>query len=124
MEGIVVQFRRGRHRIHEKHYLLDLGMGNRGEASKLVGKEVEWKSPAGKVIKGKISSTHGNKGLVRAIFEKGLPGQAITTSIKLEGSVGDDKDKGKKGKDKKDNKKGSKEKDEGHKKEVKKEDEK
>ena len=32
MEGIVVQFRRGRHRIHEKHYLLDVGLGDREEA--------------------------------------------------------------------------------------------
>ena len=30
-------------------------------------------------FKGKISSAHGNKGLVRVIFEKGLLGQAITT---------------------------------------------
>ena len=51
--------------------------------SKLVGKEVQWKSPAGKIIKGKISDAHGNKGLVRAIFESGLPGQAITTEIEV-----------------------------------------
>ena len=42
----------------------------------MVGKEVVWKSPSGKEIKGKVSDAHGNKGLVRAIFEKGLPGQA------------------------------------------------
>ena len=36
-----------------------------------------------KIIKGKVSDAHGNKGLVRAIFEKGLPGQAITTEIEL-----------------------------------------
>ena len=81
MKGIVVQFRRGRHRIHERHYLLDLGLQNRDEAKKYSGKEVEWKSPAGKMIKGKISDAHGNNGLVRAIFEKGLPGQAMTTEI-------------------------------------------
>ena len=81
MKGIIVQFRRGRHRIHERHYLLDLGLQNRDEAKKYSGKEVEWKSPAGKMIKGKISDAHGNNGLVRAIFEKGLPGQAMTTEI-------------------------------------------
>jgi large subunit ribosomal protein L35Ae len=86
MKGIVVQFRRGRKVIHEKHFLLDLGMKDREEAKKLVGKEVEWKSPAGKVIKGKISSAHGNNGLVRAIFEKGLPGQSITTEVALKGT--------------------------------------
>ncbi len=85
-KGIVVQFRRGRHRIHEKHYLLDLGFKNREEASKSRGKHVEWKSEGGKVISGKISDAHGNKGLVRAIFEKGLPGQAVTTHIEMKES--------------------------------------
>jgi large subunit ribosomal protein L35Ae len=83
MKGIVVQFRRSRHRIHERHYLLDLGLTNRDEAKKMAGKDVEWKSPAGKIIKGKISDAHGNKGLVRAIFESGLPGQAITTDVEV-----------------------------------------
>jgi large subunit ribosomal protein L35Ae len=83
MKGIVVQFRRSRHRIHERHYLLDVGMTKREDAKKLVGKEVSWKSPAGKIIKGKISDAHGNKGIVRAIFESGLPGQAITTEVEV-----------------------------------------
>ena len=39
--------------------------------------------PAGKTINGKIAGPHGNKGLVRAIFEKGLPGQAITTKVEV-----------------------------------------
>jgi|TARA_Y100000310_G_scaffold218291_1_gene219542 large subunit ribosomal protein L35Ae len=82
--GKVIQFRRGRHTIHERHFLIELdGSSNRIEAEKFVGKVVEWKSPAGKIIKGKISAPHGNKGIVRAIFEKGLPGQAITTSVEI-----------------------------------------
>jgi large subunit ribosomal protein L35Ae len=88
MKGIIVQFRRGRHRIHEKHYLLDLGLQSRDEAKKMAGKSVEWKSPSGKLICGKISDAHGNKGLVRAIFEKGLPGQAITDEIEIKDSIG------------------------------------
>jgi large subunit ribosomal protein L35Ae len=88
MKGIVVQFRRGRHRIHEKHYLLDLGLTSRAEAKKMAGKNVEWKSSAGKIISGKISDAHGTKGLVRAIFEKGLPGQAVTTDVEVKESVG------------------------------------
>ena len=81
--GKVIQFRRGRNNIHEKHFLLDFGATSRTEAEKLKGKNVEWKSPAGKIIKGKIAAAHGNKGLVRAIFEKGLPGQAITTGVEV-----------------------------------------
>lgn len=87
MKGIVVQFRRGRHTVHEKHFLLDIGLASREEAKKMAGKEVAWKSSAGKIIKGKISDAHGNKGLVRAIFERGLPGQAITTEIEVKGDV-------------------------------------
>lgn len=64
-----------------KQYLLDVGMTSRDEAKKMAGRDVEWKSPAGKIIKGKIADAHGNKGLVRAIFEKGLPGQALATTI-------------------------------------------
>jgi len=84
MKGKVIQFRRGRHTVHERHFLIEVeGVKTREEAGKLVGKEVEWKSPAGKIIKGKISSAHGNKGVVRAIFEKGLPGQAVTTNVEI-----------------------------------------
>ncbi len=83
MKGIVVQFRRGRRNVHERHYLLDFGLKNRAEAKAMAGKVVEWKSSANKIIKGKISDAHGNKGLVRAIFEKGLPGQAVTTDIEI-----------------------------------------
>lgn len=88
MKGIVVQFRRSRHRIHERHYLLDLGFTNREEAKKMAGKSVVWKSSAGKVINGKISDAHGNKGLVRAVFETGLPGQAVTTDVEVKDSEG------------------------------------
>ncbi|MDP2672947.1 MAG: 50S ribosomal protein L35ae [Nanoarchaeota archaeon] len=84
VNGKVVQFRRGRHVIHEKHFLIEIaGTKNRSEAEKFVGKMVVWKSPAGKEIRGKISSPHGNNGIVRAIFEKGLPGQAVTTSVEV-----------------------------------------
>ncbi len=84
MKGRVIQFRRGRHTIHEKHFLIEIeGIKNREESGKLVGKNVEWKSPAGKIIRGKISGSHGNKGVLRAIFEKGLPGQAVTTEVEI-----------------------------------------
>lgn len=86
MKGKVIQFRRGRHTIHERHFLIEInGVSNQGEAQKFAGKEVFWKSRSGKVIKGKISVPHGNKGLVRVIFEKGLPGQALATEVDIGG---------------------------------------
>lgn len=57
---------------------------NREKASKLVGKKVSWKTPAGKEIKGIIKAAHGNKGAVRVLFEKGMPGQAVGEKVKIE----------------------------------------
>ncbi len=80
----IVQFRRGRHTIHEKHFLIEIkGVSDKKDAEKFVGREVVWQSPAGKKIKGEISGTHGNNGIVRAIFEKGLPGQAVATKVEI-----------------------------------------
>ncbi len=83
-KGKVIQFRRGRKTVHEKHFLIEIeDISTRKDAEKFVGKEVIWKSSAGKIIKGKVSSAHGNKGVIRAIFEKGLPGQAVTTEVEI-----------------------------------------
>jgi large subunit ribosomal protein L35Ae len=83
MKGKVVQFRRGLKHVHERHFILDLGAKDKKDAEKLVGKDVSWKSPAGKVIKGKVSGSHGTRGLVRAIFDRGLPGQSINTEVEV-----------------------------------------
>ena len=82
--GKVIQFRRGRKTISERHFLIEIdGVSSKEQATKFVGKVVVWKSPAGKEINGKIAATHGSKGVVRAIFERGLPGQAITTKVEI-----------------------------------------
>lgn len=84
MKGKVVQFRRGRTIVHKRHFLIRVdGVSDKESANKLVGKDVEWKSPAGKLIKGKVSGAHGNNGVIRVIFEKGLPGQAISTEVEI-----------------------------------------
>jgi len=85
MKATVIQFRRGRKTYKPRHFILDVQAKSKEEAEKFVSKNVEWTSPGKtkKVIKGKIASSHGNKGLVRAIFEKGLPGQAITTEVEV-----------------------------------------
>jgi large subunit ribosomal protein L35Ae len=48
-----------------------------------VGKTVSWKSPVGKVITGKITNVHGNKGVLRVQFEKGMPGQSIGAKVEV-----------------------------------------
>lgn len=84
MKGIIVNYRRGRHTQNPRQMIIKIeGIDERKKAEKLVGKEVIWKSPSGKEIKGKILAPHGNKGAVRARFEKGLPGQAIGMEVEI-----------------------------------------
>lgn len=79
----IVQFRRGRHNYKPRHFILDVDVGNKEKAEKFIGKNVEWESESGKTIKGEIKNTHGNSGKVRAIFERGLPGQAINQKCEV-----------------------------------------
>ena len=57
MKARIIQFRRGNHTVHERHFLIEIhGVTTRAEAEKFVGKDVDWKSPAGKIIHGKIAA--------------------------------------------------------------------
>lgn len=86
MEGIIVNFRRGRKTVRSTHMIIEVeGVKNREEAKKLVGKKVLWVAPGKqkKEFKGEIRSAHGNKGVVRAIFDKGMPGQSVGTKVEV-----------------------------------------
>ena len=85
MEGVIASFRRGRHTQTTNQMIINAnGVDNRDKAAKLVGKAVVWKSPAGKEIKGSVRSAHGNKGALRVLFEKGMPGQSLMSKVKIE----------------------------------------
>tara|TARA_Y100000310_G_C20224998_1_gene597502 strand:+ start:281 stop:562 length:282 start_codon:yes stop_codon:yes gene_type:complete len=86
VDGRVIQFRQGRHTQKVRHFLIEVpGIDSRDKADKFKGNDVFWKSPGKepKVIGGKVAAAHGNKGVLRAIFEKGLPGQAIGTKVEI-----------------------------------------
>jgi len=87
MAATIVNFRGSRRRKHGNQMILLVdGVENKDKAKSLVGKTVVWTSPGKnkKEIKGKISAAHGNKGAVRAIFEKGMPGQSLSEKVKVE----------------------------------------
>lgn len=85
MQGVIVNFRRGRKTQKMNHLIVCLNsVDSKEKAAKLVGKAVVWKSPAGKEIKGKVASAHGNNGAVRVIFEKGMPGQSFSTTVEIQ----------------------------------------
>ncbi len=84
MKGKVLSFRRGKTKVVPRHFVLEIeGLDKKEKAKTFIGKEVFWKNTQGTIIKGKIMSTHGNKGHVRAVFERGLPGQAINDSVEI-----------------------------------------
>ena len=83
MEGTIVNFRGGRHTQYDNQMIIDVGM-DKEKAKALVGKKVSWLNEKGNAINGKISSLHGNSGAVRAIFEKGMPGQSLGKKVKIE----------------------------------------
>lgn len=87
MVGIVSHFRGSFRRKKGNHLIVIVpGVDSREKAQSYVGKAAVWTAPGkGKTqIKGKVSAPHGNKGAVRVIFERGLPGQSLGQEIKIE----------------------------------------
>jgi ribosomal protein L35AE/L33A len=85
MEGIIVNFRKGRHTQYGNQMVISIpSITKKEKASTLIGKKVVWTNSTGNSIVGKISAAHGNKGAVRSIFEKGMPGQSVGSKVKIE----------------------------------------
>ena len=73
MKGVISNFRGGKHTVHHSQMIVVLKDADRAKAEKLIGKNVVWKTPSNKEVKGTITSTHGSKGSVRVKFEKECP---------------------------------------------------
>jgi len=85
MEAVIINYRRGKRTQNTGQMIIKIaGIDTKEKASKLLNKKVVWKSPANKELVGIIKNLHGNTGALRAAFEKGLPGQAIGTKLKVE----------------------------------------
>jgi large subunit ribosomal protein L35Ae len=85
MEAVIVNYRRSRHTQAPNQLLLSVaGVHSRKTALPLVGKKVVWISPAKKQITGKISGPHGNRGVVRVRFSRGLPGEALGQKVRIQ----------------------------------------
>lgn len=85
MQATIVNYRQGKHTQKDSHMVLSVqGVTSKADAAKLVGKSVVYKTQTGKEIKGTISSSHGNSGAVRAVFEKGMPGQSLSARVDIQ----------------------------------------
>ena len=83
MEGLIASFRGGVHTQKGNHMIIH-AVASKEEAEALVGKAVSYTTPSGNIIKGKVAAAHGNRGAIRVIFERGMPGQSITKKVKIE----------------------------------------
>ncbi len=84
MKGRIVNYRGGmRTQETDQMVILAENCSTKEDASKLIGKGVEWTTPSGKKIVGRIIKAHGRTGSVLARFNKGLPGQALGTGVEI-----------------------------------------
>ena len=85
IQGIIVNYRVGPKTQRPKECIIQFThVTSASEASRLIGRKIAWKSGKNKII-GKIVALHGKKGLVKARFRKGVPGQALGTTVELVG---------------------------------------
>lgn len=85
MEGIIVNYRIGRHTQNTNQMIIKVNeINDKESAKKLIDKKVSWKTPSGKEMEGIIKNIHGNNGAVRAHFKIGLPGQSIGKKVRIE----------------------------------------
>ena len=84
MKGTIVNYRGGRHTQYPKQMIIATDLKKREDAEKLVGKAVTFTTPSKKTITGKVAAAHGNSGAVRVIFDKGMPGQAISEPVEIQ----------------------------------------
>ncbi len=84
MKAVILNYRQGK-RTQSTNQLIvkPEKSSNKEDASKLMGRRVEWITPSGKKIVGKVTRVHGRKGTVIAKFSKGLPGQALSTEAEI-----------------------------------------
>ncbi|MFH1399290.1 MAG: 50S ribosomal protein L35ae [Candidatus Woesearchaeota archaeon] len=82
MEGRIMCFRQGRHTQTNNQMLVSVAdVDTKEKAEKLVGKSVQYTTPTGNTISGEVRAVHGNKGALRVLFERGMPGQAIGQKV-------------------------------------------
>ncbi|MCD6547115.1 MAG: 50S ribosomal protein L35ae [Nanoarchaeota archaeon] len=84
MEAIITSYRRSRHRQYPNQILIKADGIGYTKAHAFLGKKVIVQVSKNKKFIGKIVALHGKKGVVRARFKKGLPGQVIGKKCEIQ----------------------------------------
>ena len=81
--GTILNYRIGIGTQNPKECLIQFAhVNSAAHAGQLFNRKVVWKQGDSKFI-GKIVGVHGKKGVVRVKFQKGVPGQALGTTVEL-----------------------------------------
>ncbi|MQY62316.1 50S ribosomal protein L35ae [archaeon] len=81
--GTILNYRIGIRTQNPKECLIQFAHVNSASlAGQLFNRKVVWKQGNSKLI-GTIAGVHGKKGVVRVKFQKGVPGQALGTTVEL-----------------------------------------
>jgi len=81
LKGTIVNYHIGIRTQASREVLIDFGqMCPSQEIGKLIGRKLIWKIGENTII-GKAISFHGKKGVIIARFRRGLPGQALGTTV-------------------------------------------
>ena len=81
--GTIVNYRIGIKTQNPKECLIQFQHINSASlADQLIGRKVVWKQGDNKFI-GKIAGSHGKNGVVKVKFQKGVPSQALGTTVEL-----------------------------------------
>ena len=85
LTGIIVNYRIGPRTQRSRECILKFANArSSSEAARLIGRKITC-SVGERKIRGKIVALHGRRGLVRARFRKGVPGEALGTRVQIIG---------------------------------------
>ena len=83
MYGRIMNYRTGLRTQYSRECLIKFSNVNSAvQVGALIGQKVVWKDEKKRLI-GKIIGFHGNSGVVRVKFKKGVPGPALGTTVEL-----------------------------------------
>ncbi|VVB76094.1 50S ribosomal protein L35Ae [Candidatus Tiddalikarchaeum anstoanum] len=81
MKGVIVSYRRGKC-TQTNNQMLVLPEDVK-KSKDLIGKKVVYKTKTHEIV-GKVTKLHGVKGVVRVLFETGMPGQSLRKEVIIE----------------------------------------
>jgi ribosomal protein L35AE/L33A len=81
-EGLILNYRLGNKKQYSNQCLIRVIDTDPSDAMQLIGSKVGWPADDAKIF-GTIVSQHGKKGVLRVRFKTGMPGQALSTRVRI-----------------------------------------